>query len=107
MLRIRFGDLEEGEDGCIQSSEATQIKEFVDQYKQVANKIIVNCDGGVSRSPAVAAAIARYLGLDDMFIWGNGIYSPNMTVYKLLLSVLMENDSVTIDDDKVKLNIRL
>ena len=46
--------------------------------------IYCSCDAGESRSPAVAAAVMRYLGMDDMKIWKNLHYHPNMLVFVML-----------------------
>jgi predicted protein tyrosine phosphatase len=44
----------------------------------------VHCDAGVSRSPAVAAALARVLKGDDAEYFA-GRYRPNTRVYRMLL----------------------
>ena len=54
---------------------------------------IVSCKGGVSRSPAIAAAILRYFRLngyiaDERIIFNNGKYSPNMHVFRLFCYAL-------------------
>jgi len=46
------------------------------------------CDAGESRSPAVAAAVMRYFGLDDMQVWKNPRYHPNMLVFEMLADAL-------------------
>ena len=45
------------------------------------------CDAGQSRSPAVAAAICRYYGLEDLYIWQEPRYHPNMLVFDVLTRV--------------------
>lgn len=45
--------------------------------------VVIHCDAGVSRSPAVAAALSRhYLGYDDLYFKQ---YRPNMHVYRTML----------------------
>lgn len=46
------------------------------------------CDAGESRSPAVAAAVMRYFGLDDMLVWKNPHYHPNVLVFEMLSDAL-------------------
>lgn len=60
------------------------IKEFLDKYKDTDYTLIVHCYAGISRSSAVAAACALYLGLSDNFIWDDYYYSPNTYVFTLM-----------------------
>ena len=58
-------------------------------YKQIRdndriNCIFVCCDGGISRSPAIAAALMREQGQDDNVIWSDREYDPNTLVYRRL-----------------------
>lgn len=46
------------------------------------------CDAGESRSPAVAAAVMRYFGMDDAAVWHNPHYHPNMLVFAMLAEEL-------------------
>ena len=46
------------------------------------------CDAGESRSPAVAAAVLRYWGRDDLPIWSDPHYHPNMLVFEKLMTAL-------------------
>ena len=68
---------------------AQQIVEFAFNHReQILSKtksVWVSCRGGVSRSPAVAAAILTICGADDWSIFNNGKYSPNRYVYEKLL----------------------
>jgi len=48
-----------------------------------AERIIVHCGAGLSRSPAIAAALTKILGGDDSGYFKR--YMPNMWVYRLLL----------------------
>jgi len=64
------------------SRQATQILRFVDEHKDHVGAFVVHCHQGMSRSPAVAAALAKYLGVDDRPFWKE--FTPNMHVYELL-----------------------
>ena len=46
------------------------------------------CDAGESRSPAVAAAVMRWMEMDDLVIWRNPRYHPNMLVFEKLSQAL-------------------
>lgn len=86
MLRVRFDDVLNDEENCITEHDAVQIKQFIELVNsdKITKELFINCDGGVSRSAAVAAATLKYLDLDDSVIWNNGRYSPNRFVYETL-----------------------
>jgi predicted protein tyrosine phosphatase len=64
--------------------QATQIWDMVLAHRAELERIVVHCDAGMSRSPAVAAALARVLNEDDATFFA-GRYRPNMRVYKVML----------------------
>lgn len=59
------------------------------QYVDGVSQIIVHCDAGYSRSPAVAAALAKALGESDDEFFGHD-YCINNHVYTTLLKQLSE-----------------
>ncbi len=59
-LRLDFLDVKEGEDYFITKQHVQRIKSIMQDIRK-ADVIIVGCDAGISRSPAVAAAIAYLL----------------------------------------------
>lgn len=62
---------------------------FADFVKHLAADVLYCCcDAGESRSPAVAAAVMRFLGVDDMEVWENPHYHPNMLVFEMLANTL-------------------
>jgi predicted protein tyrosine phosphatase len=63
---------------------AMKIWSFVLQHRLDLERIVVHCDAGVSRSPAVGAALARVFNGSDAELFG-GRYRPNMRVYRMLL----------------------
>ena len=63
---------------------ARQIWRFVDQHKETVGAFVVHCHQGMSRSPAVAAAVAGYLGTTDDRFWKE--HHPNQYLYDLMLS---------------------
>jgi predicted protein tyrosine phosphatase len=88
VLRLHFPDAEVASDQFPEAvlfapADARQIWAFVLGHPEV-QRIVVHCDAGVSRSPAVAAALARILNGDDAEYFA-GRYRPNMRVYRMLL----------------------
>lgn len=63
--------------------QAAQIWAFVDKHRGQTGAILVHCEAGMSRSPAVAAAICRAMGQDDRTYFQT--YQPNLHVYRTLL----------------------
>lgn len=92
ILRIAFPDADAPserfrEDELFSSAHAAQIWRFVLDQRAHIERIVVHCDAGVSRSAAVAAAIARvFLGDDAEFFQGR--YRPNPRVYRMLIEGL-------------------
>jgi len=70
---------------------AVAIWKFVDQYKDQVGAIVVHCHQGMSRSPAIAAAIARYLGLDDKRF--RTLLHPNEYIYQLMIDTMPSETS--------------
>lgn len=72
---------------------------FAEFTKSLSNDVDILyccCDAGESRSPAVAAAAMRYFGLDDMQVWRNPHYHPNMLVFEMLAGAL----GVAVSDEE-------
>lgn len=67
---------------------AKQIKRFIKRTKD--NQIIYClCDGGMSRSAAIAAALQKYYNNNDNIL-NDQRYTPNKLVYKTLIQELKE-----------------
>lgn len=77
-------------------ADAAAVAEFVKGLGQL-DTLYFCCDAGESRSPAAAAAVMRYVGLDDMPVWQNPRYHPNMLVFSLLAEAL---DVPVSDEDR-------
>ena len=89
VLRLQFYDADKQckEHGLFEENHAREILEFVHdnctRRKTTPIEFIVHCDAGMSRSPAVAAAISKiYEGDDSMFFKR---YHPNMRVHRMIL----------------------
>jgi hypothetical protein len=67
---------------------ARNIVEFVDKIRDSAERLIIHCDAGISRSSATGLWATRYLGLDEMKFWNNNNHiRPNPYVFKILCNV--------------------
>jgi len=72
------------DEGAMQPQHADTILSFLyslDSSPEKITDLFICCDGGDSRSPAIAAAIQRFLGKDDRAVWENPFYTPNILVY--------------------------
>jgi predicted protein tyrosine phosphatase len=63
---------------------AREILTFVNKHKSKIVSIIVQCEGGMSRSPAIAAALSKLMNGDDSRYFKDG-RQPNMLVYDTML----------------------
>jgi len=66
----------------MQPLDAVRIWEFVQQYLDQVGTIVCHCEQGMSRSPAVAVALAEMLGGDADSILAES--QPNRYVYEML-----------------------
>ncbi len=87
VLRLAFDDVEptrreKGGKTPMTPAQAREVREFVEGHLDAAELIVVHCDAGVSRSPAVAAALWRWLeGSRGPFF---DLFRPNGHVYRTL-----------------------
>ena len=65
---------------------ANSIWQFALNWRDKVETIVVNCEQGMSRSPAVAAALCRSLDGDDRRFFNE--YVPNRYIYDQLLTVV-------------------
>jgi predicted protein tyrosine phosphatase len=88
LLQIAFADCCESLPGLIlfDTDHAHDILDFVTQYWKRIDTLMVHCEAGISRSAAVAAAIAR-LKLRDESEFFEEPYIPNHFIYRTLLEV--------------------
>lgn len=73
--------------------DANQIINAFLRYKDTVSQIIVHCDAGYSRSPAVAAALCIAFGMSDAEFFGPS-YCPNMHVYRTMLRALEKRNII-------------
>jgi predicted protein tyrosine phosphatase len=62
---------------------ANQIWQFVQKWLGKIDAVVVHCEQGISRSPAVAAALCKHYGGDETYFFRQ--YRPNRFVYELML----------------------
>ena len=96
ILRLRFHDAEPvagfiapPEIKQMTQRQAQAIWQFVQKHLSDIKVIVVHCEAGMSRSPAVAAAICKSLGGDDSKFFQE--FQPNMLVYRLVLEAKPTN----------------
>ena len=81
---LHFADTElENHPEAISNVHVQDIDEFMRSCDN--GHLVIACDEGYSRSPAVAAALLSIYGQDDSYIWKNKDYKPNYLVYKRIL----------------------
>lgn len=100
MLRMEFDDVDlnwlDGEGGgkyacrMFAIDQARQIAAFAAKYWNETELLICQCQGGVSRSAAVAAAIRQHYRGDGMGYFAGRRYRPDPYVFSLTLEALRE-----------------
>jgi predicted protein tyrosine phosphatase len=89
LLRLHFHDVDTIKEGYLHFTKdhAKQIVEFVNRHKERIEEIIIHCTAGFSRSPGIAAALAKGLFNqdDDKYFYN---FSPNRLVYRTLLEYI-------------------
>lgn len=94
VLRLSFDDVQKDEPNAMTIDDAKSILKFFkdkcSDFKFIA-RLIVHCEGGVSRSAAVAAALKTIIGVSDMDIFENPKYAPNKHCYYTLLNTHFGN----------------
>ncbi len=99
VLRLCFDDATDRSfwQNLMTMEQARAIRDFVLGLKEDVELLIVHCTEGVSRSAAVAAAVAEGLGGDASWIWHDPQYHPNPYVYALVKAAFAEGAGKTED----------
>lgn len=96
-LYLQFDDVDdENVAGCtpMDDTQAQLIADFVDEFRATdANRLIVTCSAGISRSAGVAAALHEALGWEirnayESDVFADGKFSPNMRCYRMVLRAM-------------------
>lgn len=98
VLPMEFGDVLPDEPTAMTEEQGQEIVDFVRRIRGLgAEHLVVHCDGGVSRSAGVAAAIGLMIGTGDWFVFDDPWYCPNMGCYRKVLNAAM----MDVDDDEI------
>lgn len=83
ILSLSFDDCEyeDSADHCMSYEDGRKVARFIDKVYNNVDLIIIHCDGGISRSAGVCAAIMRVKEGSDHPIFDSGTKHPNMTCY--------------------------
>ena len=83
ILFLSFDDIEYEDNPkfAMTEDDGKQVANFINKYYDEVDDIIIHCDGGISRSAGVAAAIMRVKEGDDFPVFDNSRKHPNMTCY--------------------------
>jgi len=106
-LKVNFDDVEVEGLRCISNEKADTIAIFVYKYQTVVEKIIVNCEAGISRSAGVAAAIMKHINGDDWDIFNNHKYCPSIMCYRKMLYAFNDTIDETLIFEKIRINREL
>jgi predicted protein tyrosine phosphatase len=82
-LCLTFADRDSGSE-IMTKEQAKDILKFVEIHKD-KHLIVCQCDAGISRSSAVAAALSKIYFDDDTWVFNDKQYRPNMHVYRTIL----------------------
>jgi predicted protein tyrosine phosphatase len=92
ICRVQFDDVTRANarecDVLMTPRHAELIKQYLKRYIDEVESVIVHCEGGISRSAGIMAAIQKYLLGDDSAIRKDGRYLPNGHCYELMLNAL-------------------
>ncbi|HEX5323329.1 MAG TPA: hypothetical protein VFW40_06040 [Capsulimonadaceae bacterium] len=88
ILRLQFHDISDDDQPLqgkqvMSEEEGRQVIAFFQTHAEKVGLIVCQCEAGVSRSAAVAAALCRLLQGDDAHFFAG--YSPNRWVYRTVL----------------------
>lgn len=107
ILRLQFYDCDFGDLGHITDEDGKKIIEFVNKYLKNIEQIVVHCEGGVSRSAGVCAALMKIINGNDWEIFNNAKYCPNMTCYRTVLETYFGSYDETEANEKLTHNIKI
>lgn len=86
-LVLEFADVAYNHPRAMTQQQAAQAAEFFKAHIGQGT-ILVACDNGQARSTAMAAALLRYLGKDDSYIWDDPHFRPNQLVFSRMMEAL-------------------
>ncbi|MCF0151642.1 MAG: hypothetical protein HUJ80_09570 [Firmicutes bacterium] len=95
VLFIFFDDVDGKSVYAMTAEEARIIADFALKAQERVPLLIVQCEAGISRSAGVCAALMKYFDGDDIPIFGNPYYKPNMHCYRMVLNALNDRDEAS------------
>ena len=78
-------DMEDDPQFAMNAEQGKLVAQFINDFYDKVDRIIVHCDGGISRSAGVAAAIMRVKEHEDYPLFDSHKKHPNMTCYLMTL----------------------
>lgn len=88
ILQLQFANTTDHTDPNVFTiAQADLVAKFL-KRSDANNELYICSDSGVSRSPAIAAAVFRAMGKNDYVIWRNTRYIPNHYVFRLMCVAL-------------------
>jgi predicted protein tyrosine phosphatase len=66
---------------------AKGILDFAENWKSRVELIVCQCDAGISRSSAAAAALSKIINGDDSWVFNSPKYVPNNLIYRTLINI--------------------
>lgn len=104
-LALSFADVTDSKNPqSFNHRHAKEICRYIGSLPTDIEKLFICCDSGESRSSAIAAAILRHYGEDDMHIWQNPRFHPNPLVYSILCGGLGCTVTCSELDERIKTN---
>lgn len=85
-VEVAFSVFQDAPIAAFTEAQATEVAGFVSSLPSEVETLVFQCEAGISRSAAMAAAVARHLGQDDMPFFRNHV--PNRRVYRMTLEAL-------------------
>lgn len=86
-LVLEFADVAYNHPQAMTQEQAAEAAKFFKAHIGQGT-ILVACDNGQARSTAMAAALLRYLGKDDDYIWDDPHFRPNQLVFARMMKAL-------------------
>ena len=107
-VKLEFQDTCDPTDGnAFKLEQAEEIARFISGLPAEITDLVIACDAGCSRSPAIAAALLRASGRSDKIVWEDPRYYPNPFVYKTVCKALGLFTPKVMISFKVRINRRV
>ena len=96
VLYLSFADTSDEGPESFNASHAEEIRDFLQDVMGRIDRLIVQCEFGVSRSAGIAAAIMKTLSCDDSAIFNDPWFVPNMLCYRLTYDALHDDEGHSV-----------